>query len=68
MARGPKDLIPKEIQEDQALEISSPPLVSNPINTTFSLVGVLNFVDFVDPTQVKALFGTSIDPIILQSQ
>ena len=66
MAEGPKDLIPKEFQEDQPLETSNPPLVSNPINTTFSLVGDLNFVDFVDPAQVKALFGTSIDPIISQ--
>ena len=32
----------------------------NPNNTTFSLVGDPNFVDFVDPTQVKALFGTSV--------
>ena len=38
----------------------------NPINTTFSLVGDLEFVDFVDPAQVKALFGTLVDPIILQ--
>ena len=38
----------------------------NPNNTTFSLVGDPNFFDFVDPTQVKALFGTSVDPIISQ--
>ena len=41
---GPKDLIPEEIQEDQPLEISIPPLVSNPINITFSLVGDPNFI------------------------
>ena len=46
---GPKDLIPEKIQENQPLEISIPPLVLNPINTTFSLVGDPNFVDFVDP-------------------
>ena len=66
LERGPKDLIPEEVQDNQPLEISSPPLVSNPINTTFSLVGDPNFINFVDPSQVKALFGTSIDPIISQ--
>ena len=66
MAGGPKDLIPEEVQVDQPLETSSPPLVSNPINTTFSLVGDPNFVDFVDPAQAKSLFGTSVDPVISQ--
>ena len=66
MAGGPKDLISKEIQEDQPLETSNPPLVLNPNNTTFSLVGDPNFIDFVDPAQVKALFGSSVDPIISQ--
>ena len=66
MAGGAKDLISEEIQEDQPLEISNPPLVLNPNNTTFSLVGDPNFVDFVDPAQVKALFGSSIDPVISQ--
>ena len=56
LARGPKDLISEEIQEDQPLEISNPQLVLNPNNTTFSLVGDPNFVDFVDPAKVKALF------------
>ena len=56
MVEGPKDLVPEGVQEDQPLETPGPPLVSNPINTTFSLVGDPNFVDFVDPTQVKALF------------
>ena len=55
--------IPKEVQEDQPLETPIPPLVPNPINKTFSLVGDPNFVDFVDPTQVKALSGTSVDQI-----
>ena len=36
----------------------------NPNNTTFSLVGDPNFVDFIDPSQVKSLFGNSVDPII----
>ena len=66
MAGGPKDLIPEENQEDQPLEIYSPPLVSNPIKTTFSLVGDLNFINFVDSAQVKALFGTLVDPVISQ--
>ena len=48
MASGPKDLVLEEVQEDQPLETPGPPLVSNPINTTFSLVDQ-NFVDFVDP-------------------
>ena len=59
LAEGPKDPILEEVQEDQPLETHGPPLVSNPINTTFSLVGDPNFVDFVDPSQVKALFSRS---------
>ena len=66
MAGGPNDIISEEIQEDQPLETSNPPLVLNPNSTTFSLVGDLNFIDFVDPAQVKALFGNSIDPVISQ--
>ena len=66
MAKGPKDPVTEEVQEDQPLETPRPPLLSNPINTTFSLVGDPNFVDFVDPAQVKALFGTSVDLVILQ--
>ena len=66
LAEGPKDPIPEEFQEDQPLETPSPPLVLNPINTTLSLVGDPNFIDFVDPTQVKALFGTSADLVISQ--
>ena len=66
LAESRKDLVHEEVQEDQPLETPSPPLVSNPINTSLSLVGDPNFVDFVDPAQVKALFGTSIDPVISQ--
>ena len=66
LTRVPKDPIPEEVQEDQPLETSSPPLVSNPINTTFSLVGDLNFIEFVDLAQVKSLFGTLVDPVISQ--
>ena len=66
MKGGPKDPIPEEVQEDQPLEISNTPLVLNPINITFSLVGDPNFVDFVDPDQVKTLFGNPIDIIISQ--
>ena len=66
LVEGPKDPIPEEVQVDQPLETSSPPLDSNPINTTFSLVGDSNFVDFVDPAQVKALFGPLVDPTISQ--
>ena len=47
LEKGPKDPIPEEVQVDQPLETFSPPLVSNPINTTFSLVGDLNFVDLL---------------------
>ena len=56
MAEGPKDLVPEEVQEDQPLETPSPSLIPNPINTTFSLVGDPNLVDFVDPAQVKSQF------------
>ena len=66
LVEGPKDLVPEEVQEDKPLETFIPPLVLNPINTTFSLVGDPNFVDFVDLAQVKALFGTSVDPVIPQ--
>ena len=68
LAGDHKDLILEEVQEDQPLEISNPPLVLNPNNTTFSLVGDPNFVDFVDPSQVKYLFGTFIDPVISQTK
>ena len=63
---GPKDLISEEIQEDQPLEISNPPLVLNLNNTTFSLVGDPNFIEFVDPVLVKDLFGNLMDTIISQ--
>ena len=66
LAEGPKDPVPEEVQVDQPLETSNPPLVLNPINTTCSLVGDPNFVEFVDLAQVKALFGTSVDPVISQ--
>ena len=66
MEGGPKDLIPKEVEEDQPLGTSNPPLTLNPNHTTFSLVGDLNFVDFVDPNQVKSLFGNLVDPFISQ--
>ena len=66
MTEVPKDPIPEEVQEDQPLRISNPPLVLNPNNTTFSLVGDPNFIEFVDPAHVKSLFGTSIDPVISQ--
>ena len=66
LAGGPKDLISEEVQEDQPLETSNPPLVLNPNNTTFSLVRDPHFVDFVDPAQVKSIFGNSIDPVISQ--
>ena len=68
MVEGPKDPIPKEVQEDQPLETPISPLVSNPINKTFSLIGDPNFVDFVDPAQVKSLFGTSVDLVISQME
>ena len=49
---SPKDPIVEEIQEGQPLETLNPPLVQKPKkpnNTTFSLVGDPNFVDFIDP-------------------
>ena len=51
---------------DRPLETSSHTLVSNPIKTTFSPVGDMNFIDFVDPAHVKSLFGKSVDPVISQ--
>ena len=64
--RGPEDVIPKQIQRDQPLVTSTSPLVTQPKNTTFSLVGSPNFVYFVDPEQVKALFGNPLDIVISQ--
>ena len=64
LAEGPKDPVPEKVQVDQPLETPSPPLVPNPINTTFSIVGDLNFVNFVNLAQLKALFGTLVDPVI----
>ena len=61
---SPKDPIAEEIQEGQPLETLNPPLVQKPNNTTFSLVGDPNFVDFIDPAQVQALFGGSTNTII----
>ena len=66
LARGPDDLIPEEIQKDQPLVTCSYPLVTEPKDTTFSLVGSPNFVDLVDPEQVKSLFGNPIDTVISQ--
>ena len=66
LEEGTKDPVPEEFQQYQPLETPIPPLVSNPINTTFSLVGDPSFVVFVDPTQVKSLFGTSVDLFISQ--
>ena len=56
LARGPNDLIAEEIQKDQSLVTPSSLLVTEPKDTTFSLVGSPNFVDLVDPEQVKDLF------------
>ena len=66
MTRGPKDLISEEIQKDQPLVTSSSPLVTKPNDMTFSLVGSLNFVDLVNPEQVKSLFGNPADTVISQ--
>ena len=66
LEEGPQDPVPKEVQGDHPLETPIPPLVSNLINTNFSLVGDPNFIDFVHPAQVKSLFRTLVDPIISQ--
>ena len=47
---SPKVPIAEEILEGQPLETLKPPLVQKPNNTTFSLVGDPNFVDFIDPS------------------
>ena len=52
LARSPKDPIAEEIQEGQPLETLNPPLVQKPNDTTFSLVGDPNFINFIDPPQV----------------
>ena len=49
MVGSPKDCNAEEIKEGQPLETLKPPLVQNPNNTTFSLVGDPNFVDLIDP-------------------
>ena len=48
------------------MEILNPPLVQKPNNTTFSLVGDPKFVNFIDPVQVQALFGSSTNTFISQ--
>ena len=48
------------------METLNPPLVPKPNDTTLSLVGDPNFVNFIDPAQVKALFGSSINTIVSQ--
>ena len=63
---SPKDPIAEEIQEGQPLETLNPPRVQKLNNTTFSLVGDPNFVDFIDPAQVQSLFGGSTNTVISQ--
>ena len=48
------------------MEILNPPLVQKPNNTTFSIVGDPNFINFIDPAQVQALFGISTNTVISQ--
>ena len=48
------DLILEKFSRDRLLETSKHP------NTTSSIVGDPNFVDFVDPVQAKALLDNSI--------
>ena len=48
------------------MEILNPPLVHKPNDTTFSLVGDPNFINFIDPAQVQALFGSSTNTFISQ--
>ena len=49
-----EDLILEKFSRDQLLKTSKHP------NTTSSLVGDPNLVDFVDPVQVKALLDNSV--------
>ena len=48
------------------MEILNPPLVQKPHDTNFSLVGDPNFVNFIDLSQVQALFGNSKNTVISQ--
>ena len=48
------------------METLNPLLVQKPNNKTFPLVGDPNFVDFIDPTQVQALFGRLTSTFISQ--
>ena len=48
------------------MEVLNPPLEKKPNDTTFSLVGDPNFVNFIDPTKVQALFGSSTNIVISQ--
>ena len=61
---SPKDPIAEEIQEGQPLETFNPPLVQKPNDTTLSLVGDPNFINFIDPAQVQALFVSSTNTVI----
>ena len=48
------------------METLNPPLVQKPNDTTFSLVGDPNFINFIDHAQVQALFGSSTNIVIQQ--
>ena len=64
LAGNIKDLIYEEVQEGQPLQILNPPLVQKPNDTTFSLVGDPNFINFIDPAEVGDLFGSSTNIFI----
>ena len=55
-----KHPIPEEVLEGQPLEALNPPLERKTKDKNFSLVGDPNFVNFIDPMQVKYLFGSSL--------
>ena len=61
---NPKDPSSEEVQECQQLEILNPPLVQKLNDTTFSSVGDPHFFNFIDPSQVQDLFGSSTNTVI----
>ena len=66
LAGSSKDPIPEGFLEGQPLEALKPPLEKKPNDTNFSLVGDPNFVNFIYPAQVQALFGSSTNTVISQ--
>ena len=66
MVGSSKEPISEEVREGHPFESLNPPLVPKPNDTTFLLVRDPNFFNFIDPTKVNSLFGSSIITVVSQ--